>query len=72
MKKPELNEDSRRDAILGEDRSRSRQPNLLADLALIRSVLLLLLTEQTPAQSLPQIREHLHSRPAQCLNLLHS
>jgi predicted transposase YbfD/YdcC len=62
----------RRDAILGEDRSRSRQPNLLANLALIRSALLFLLTNQSPDQSLPQIREHLHSRPAQCLNLLHS
>jgi predicted transposase YbfD/YdcC len=60
----------RRDAIMGEDRSRSRQPNLLANLALIRNVLLLLLTDQGPAQSLPQIREHLHSRPTQCLNLL--
>jgi predicted transposase YbfD/YdcC len=62
----------RRDAILGEDRSRSRQPNLLANLALIRNALLLLLIDQAPAQSPPQIREHLHSRPTQCLNLLHS
>jgi hypothetical protein len=62
----------RRDAILGEDRSRSRQPNLLANLALIRSALLLLLTDPGRTQSLPQIREHLHSRPTQCLNLLHS
>lgn len=60
----------RRDAILGEDRSRSRHPNLLANLALIRNALLLLLTDQGPPQSLPQIREHLHSRPSQCLNLL--
>jgi len=62
----------RRDAIMGEDRSRSRQPNLLANLALIRSALLLLLADQAPNQSLPQIREHLHSKPSHCLNLLHS
>jgi hypothetical protein len=62
----------RRDAIMGEDRSRSRQPNLLANLALLRSALLLLWTDQGPVQSLPQIREHLHSRPTECLNLLHS
>jgi predicted transposase YbfD/YdcC len=62
----------RRDAIMGEDRSRSRKPNLLANLALIRSALLLLLSDQGPPQSLPQIREHLHSRPTECLNLLHS
>jgi predicted transposase YbfD/YdcC len=62
----------RRDAIMGEDRSRSRQPNLLANLALIRSTLLLLLTDPGRTQSLPQIREHLHSRPTQCINLLRS
>ena len=62
----------RRDAIMGEDRSRSRQPNLLANLALLRNALLLLLTDHSPTSSLPQIREHLHSRPAQCLNLLQS
>jgi len=60
----------RRDAIMGEDRSRSRQPNLLANLALIRNALLLLLADHVPALSLPQIRERLHSRPTQCLNLL--
>jgi hypothetical protein len=62
----------RRGAILGEDRSRSRDPNLPANLALIRSALLLLLTDQCPAQPLPQVREQLHCRPSQCLNLLHS
>jgi predicted transposase YbfD/YdcC len=62
----------RRDAIMGEDRSRSRQPHLLANLALLRNALLLLLTDHGPTSSLPQIREHLHSRPAQCLNLLQS
>jgi predicted transposase YbfD/YdcC len=60
----------RRDAIMGEDGSRSRNPNLLANLALIRSALLVLLTDLSPDQSLPQIRERLHSRPTQCLNLL--
>ena len=62
----------RRDAIMGEDHSRSRHPNLLANLGLIRNALLPLLTEHGSDQSLPQIREHLHSRPAQCLNLLQS
>jgi predicted transposase YbfD/YdcC len=60
----------RRDALLGEDRSRSRNPNLLANLALVRSALLALLPNHFPDLSLPQILEHLHSKPSQCLNVL--
>ena len=60
----------RRDAVMGEDRSRSRHPQLLANLALLRSTLLGLLAEHFPERPLPEIREHLHSRPAQCLRLL--
>jgi len=60
----------RRDALMGEDRSRSRNPNLLANLALLRSALLALLAELHPDQPLPQIRERLHSHPRRCLNLL--
>ena len=62
----------RRDATQGEDRSRSRNANLLANVALIRSALLALLSQHHPDQPLPQIREHLHSRPGRCLNLLNS
>jgi predicted transposase YbfD/YdcC len=60
----------RRDALLGEDRSRSRKPNLLANLALLRSALLALLPDHFPNHSLPQIQEYLHSRPGKCLALL--
>ena len=60
----------RRDALLGEDRSRSRNPQLLANLALIRNALLSVLASHCPDQSLPQIREHLHSRPNACLAIL--
>lgn len=62
----------RRDAVMGEDRSRSRNPKLLANLALLRSALLALLADHYPEQSLPQIREHLHSHPRLCLNLIAS
>jgi predicted transposase YbfD/YdcC len=62
----------RRDAILGEDGSRSRQPNLLANLALLRNVLLAVLADNYPDRSLPQIQEQLHSRPSQSLALLRS
>ena len=60
----------RRDALMGEDRSRSRDPNLLANVALIRSALLQVLSEQLQEQSLPQLRETLHSCPSKCLALL--
>lgn len=57
----------RRDALMGEDCSRSRNPNLLANLALIRNVLLHALSSEISERSLPQLREFLHSRPTQCL-----
>ena len=60
----------RRDALMGEDRSRSRNPNLLANLALIRSALLLLLSERMEGLSLPKIRENLRSLPGRCLALI--
>lgn len=60
----------RRDATMGEDRSRSRNPNLLANLALIRSALLQIFARHFPKRPLPEIREHLHSRPGLCLALL--
>ena len=60
----------RRDATMGEDRSRSRNARLLANVALIRSGLLGELARHFPDRPLPEIREQLHSRPAQCLALL--
>lgn len=62
----------RRDALLGEDASRSRNASLLANVALIRSALLALLAQHHPDQPLPQIQEQFHSRPNRCLNLLNS
>jgi predicted transposase YbfD/YdcC len=60
----------RRDALMGEDDSRSRNATLLANLALIRSALLQVLSPHLETQSLPQLREHLHSHPARCLAIL--
>lgn len=62
----------RRDALLGGDRSRSRNAPLLANVALIRSALLAVLAQHHPDEPLPQIQETLHSRPARCLALLNS
>jgi hypothetical protein len=52
----------RRAALMGEDRSRSRKPNLLANPALIRNALLALLPDPFPNDSLPEIRGHLRSK----------
>lgn len=60
----------RRDALMGEDRSRSRNAKLLANVALIRNALLQILSEHLQEQSLPEFRENLQSRPGQCLALI--
>jgi predicted transposase YbfD/YdcC len=60
----------RRDALMGEDRSRSRNANLLANMALIRNVLLAVLEQLEDSRSLPETRDLLHSRPSDCLHLL--
>lgn len=60
----------RRDALMGEDGSRSRNTSLLANMALIRNVLLHVISEHIGEQSLPEFRENLQSHPAQCLSLL--
>lgn len=60
----------RRDVLMGEDRSRSRNPNLLANLALLRSALLCGLVEQLEGRSQPEICEHLRLNPDNCWNLI--
>jgi predicted transposase YbfD/YdcC len=60
----------RRDALMGEDGSRSRNARLLANLALIRNALLQVMSDRLEEQSLPQLRESLCSSPARCLTLL--
>jgi predicted transposase YbfD/YdcC len=60
----------RRDALMGEDRSRSRNANLLANLALIRNALLERLADHTHHHSLPEFRESIHSRPGDCLAII--
>lgn len=60
----------RRDVLMGEDRSRSRNANLLANLALIRSALLAIMPTNLNAPTLPELRENLHSKPSACYALL--
>ena len=53
----------RRDALRGEDRSRSRNANLLANVALIRNALPQIFSDHLHEQFLPEFRENLQSRP---------
>ncbi len=60
----------RRDAIWGEDGSRTRRPTALANLALLRSALLALLSEHYPDRPLPELTETFAASPAAALRLL--
>lgn len=60
----------RRDALMGEDRSRSRNANLLANLALIRNVLFERLAAHNQEHSLPEFRENVQSCPGKGLTLI--
>jgi len=62
----------RRDAVWGEDRSRTRNAGALANLALLRNALLALLPEHYPDCSHAEIHERLHSRPAAALRVIRS
>jgi predicted transposase YbfD/YdcC len=61
-----------RDAFWGEDGSRTRNPNALANLALLRSALLTLLPKHFPDQPLPVVKEQLYSRPGACFRVISS
>ena len=54
----------RRDAVWGENDSRSRHVGVLASVALLRNALFALLPEHFPGVSHPEIPEQLHHHPA--------
>jgi hypothetical protein len=62
----------RRDACLGEDRTRSRNPKLLINLALIRSATLSLINYHYPERSLPDLKETFAANPRRSLCLIRS
>jgi predicted transposase YbfD/YdcC len=62
----------RRDAICGEDRTRSRKPNLVANLALLRSATFCLLNRHYPDRCLPDLLESFAFKPARAFHLLRS
>jgi predicted transposase YbfD/YdcC len=53
----------RRDALMGEDRSRSRNRSFLTNLALIRNGLFRVLNRCFPGDSIPVIRERIQAKP---------
>ena len=59
-----------RDTNMGEDGSRTRNANALANLALIRSAVLVLLANAFPGESLPVIQETLHSNGTLCMKMV--
>ncbi len=62
----------RRDAVWGEDDSRTRHPGVLASLALLRNALFALLPEHFPGVSHPETHEQLHSHRAAFPRVLRS
>lgn len=59
-----------RDVLFGEDASRSRNPNLLANMALIRNALLAILPEHFPETTGPEIVEQLSRNPNRSFQIL--
>ena len=53
----------RRDALWGEDRTRSRKPNVVANLAVLRSALTRLLNNHYPGRSHSELRESFAYKP---------
>ncbi len=62
----------RRDAVWGEDRSRTSNPNALANLALLRSALLARLASVRDKRSLPALIESFVENPATAFSLINS
>jgi len=60
----------RRDSLWGEDRSRTRNPRALANLALLRNVLLAVIPTHFPDLPLKEVFERLHSNPSAALRVL--
>jgi len=60
----------RRDVLFGEDGSRSPNPNLLANLALIRNALLALLAEHFPNGASPTVIEQLGRNTNHAIKIL--
>jgi len=68
----EINTHWKRDALLGEDATRSRHTTLLGNMAVLRNVLLALHEEHYPGRNLMELIEAVQRRPSLALRLLRS
>ena len=59
-----------RDAIMGEDKTRSRKPNIIGAFALLNNAAHALMRRTFPFESLIQTIENLQTRPARALRLV--
>lgn len=57
----------RRDALWGEDKTRSRNPRLVANLALVRSAVFCLINHHDPDRSHSELREAFAANPSVAL-----
>ena len=57
----------RRDALWGEDKTRSRNSSIVANLALVRSAVFRLLNDHYPDRSHPELREGFAANPSVAL-----
>ena len=62
----------RRDTLFGEDRSRSRNPGVLANLALMRTALLRVIGRKFLNQPLPEIFDRLSNQPRAAFHTISS
>jgi predicted transposase YbfD/YdcC len=62
----------RRDHLMGEDGTRSRQAILIVNLALLRNALLALMADELRGQNQVAFKEQVQRRPALALRLLRS
>lgn len=60
----------RRDACMGEDKSRTGNPNILINMALIRSAVLRLVSHAHEGRSLPHIMEDFSANPSRAIELI--
>ncbi len=60
----------RGDAIMGEDRSRTRNPSQLANLSLLRNAAVAILARRRPESNYVELREELQESPAKCFNFV--
>jgi predicted transposase YbfD/YdcC len=68
----EINTHWRRDVVMGEDKTRSRNVTLIANLALLRNVLLAVYAQDYGGRNMVEFKEAVQRTPSLALRLLRS